>query len=151
MALFSEAGWLFLLRWIHFLSGIIWIGLLYYFNFVQTPFFAETEAPVRSGAIQKLVPRALWWFRYGALFTSYASCPRCNAKTVTRTTSTLEAPTTVSEGRLQVDELCAHCSYADRQVHTIPREHRSSDSSSTSSSSRSSGGSSSGRGSSGSW
>jgi uncharacterized protein len=89
--------------------------------------------------------------RYGALFTSYASCPRCNAKTVTRTTSTLEAPTTVSEGRLQVDELCAHCSYADRQVHTSPREHRSSDSSSTSSSSRSSGGSSSGRGSSGSW
>ena len=69
MALASSEGWLFLLRWIHFLAGITWIGLLYYFNFVQTPFFAETEAPVRSGAIQKLVPRALWWFRYGALFT----------------------------------------------------------------------------------
>src|SRR5438552_645997 len=48
MSLLSEAGWLFLLRWIHFLSGITWIGLLYYFNFVQVPFFAETEAPVRS-------------------------------------------------------------------------------------------------------
>ena len=47
MALYSE-GWLFLLRWIHFLAGITWIGLLYYFNFVQTPFFAETEAPVRA-------------------------------------------------------------------------------------------------------
>ena len=58
MALASSEGWLFLLRWIHFLAGITWIGLLYYFNFVQTPFFAETEAPVRSGAIQKLVPRA---------------------------------------------------------------------------------------------
>jgi len=69
MALASSEGWLFLLRWIHFFAGITWIGLLYYFNFVQTPFFAETEAPVRSGAIQKLVPRALWWFRYGALFT----------------------------------------------------------------------------------
>ena len=69
MALASGEGWLFLLRWIHFFSGVTWIGLLYYFNFVQTPFFAETEAPVRSGAIQKLVPRALWWFRYGALFT----------------------------------------------------------------------------------
>ena len=69
MALASSEGWLFLLRWIHFFAGVIWIGLLYYFNFVQTPFFAETEAPVRSGAIQKLVPRALWWFRYGALFT----------------------------------------------------------------------------------
>jgi uncharacterized membrane protein len=69
MALASTEGWLFLLRWIHFLSGITWIGLLYYFNFVQTPFFAETDAPVRSGAVQKLVPRALWWFRWGAMFT----------------------------------------------------------------------------------
>src|SRR5205823_4791383 len=69
MSLLSEAGWLFLLRWIHFLSGITWIGLLYYFNFVQVPFFAETEAPVRSGAQQKLLPRALWWFRWGAMFT----------------------------------------------------------------------------------
>jgi uncharacterized membrane protein len=62
-------GLLMLLRWFHFLFGIIWIGLLYYFNLVQTPFFAETEAPVRSGAIQKLVPRALWWFRWGAMGT----------------------------------------------------------------------------------
>lgn len=61
--------YLFFLRWIHFLSGITWIGILYYFNFIQTPFFAETEAPVRSGAVQKLVPRALWWFRWGAMFT----------------------------------------------------------------------------------
>ncbi len=69
MALVSSDGWFFLLRWIHFLAGITWIGLLYYFNFVQTPFFAETEAGVRSGAIQKLVPRALWWFRWGAMVT----------------------------------------------------------------------------------
>lgn len=64
--------WLFLLRWVHFLAGITWIGLLYYFNFVQTPFFGETEAGVRTGAIQKLVPRALWWFRWGAMFTFLA-------------------------------------------------------------------------------
>ena len=62
----------FLLRWVHFLAGVTWIGLLYYFNFVQTPFFAETEAGTRSGAIQKLVPRALWWFRWGAMFTFLA-------------------------------------------------------------------------------
>ena len=62
----------FFLRWIHFLAGITWIGILYYFNFVQTPFFAETEAPVRVGAIQKLVPRALWWFRWGAMITFLA-------------------------------------------------------------------------------
>jgi uncharacterized membrane protein len=59
----------FYLRWFHFLAGITWIGILYYFNFVQTPFFAETDAPVRTGAIQKLVPRALWWFRWAAMVT----------------------------------------------------------------------------------
>lgn len=64
--------YLFFLRWIHFLAGITWIGLLYYFNFVQTPFFAEADPAVRSGAIQKLVPRALWWFRWGAMFTFLA-------------------------------------------------------------------------------
>jgi uncharacterized membrane protein len=69
MALLTFDGWLFLLRWTHFLAGITWIGILYYFNFVQTPFFAETDPPVRSGAIQKLVPRALWWFRWGAMIT----------------------------------------------------------------------------------
>jgi uncharacterized membrane protein len=63
---------LFILRWIHFMAGVTWIGILYYFNFVQTPFFAETEAPVRVGAIQKLVPRALWWFRWGAMITFLA-------------------------------------------------------------------------------
>jgi uncharacterized membrane protein len=69
MALLSGDGWLMLLRWTHFLAGITWIGLLYYFNFVQVPFFAETEAPARTGAIQRLVPRALWWFRWGAMIT----------------------------------------------------------------------------------
>ncbi|HLW71321.1 MAG TPA: urate hydroxylase PuuD [Candidatus Binataceae bacterium] len=66
------AAVLMLLRWAHFLFGITWIGLLYYFNFVQTPFFAETDPPVRSGAQQKLLPRALWWFRWGAMGTIIA-------------------------------------------------------------------------------
>src|SRR5260370_7423648 len=56
-----------LLRWLHFLFGIAWIGLLYYFNLVQTPFFGENDPAVRSGAIQNLVPRALWWVRWGAM------------------------------------------------------------------------------------
>src|SRR3989338_2047259 len=63
---------MFLLRWAHYLAGVTWIGILYYFNFVQTPFFAEADAPVRSGAIQKLVPRALWWFRWAAMGTFLA-------------------------------------------------------------------------------
>jgi len=70
MALFSGDGWLFFLRWFHFLAGITWIGMLYYFNFVQTPFFASAEAPVRSGMVTGgLVERALWWFRWGAMLT----------------------------------------------------------------------------------
>jgi uncharacterized membrane protein len=70
MALFSGEGWLFLLRWFHFLAGITWIGMLYYFNFVQTPFFATAEAPVRTGMVAGgLLDRALWWFRWGAMFT----------------------------------------------------------------------------------
>lgn len=59
----------YLLRWGHFLFGITWIGLLYYFNLVQTEYFKEAEAPARVDAFTKLVPRALWWFRWGAMFT----------------------------------------------------------------------------------
>lgn len=67
--LFTVYGLDFLFRWIHFMAGITWIGLLYYFNFVQTEYFKEAEGDHRSGAIQKLVPRALWWFRWAAMFT----------------------------------------------------------------------------------
>ena len=72
--LFSEQGWLFLLRWFHFLGGITWIGMLYYFNFVQTPFFGSKfiadNAAVRSGIVRGgLLATALWWFRWGAMLT----------------------------------------------------------------------------------
>ena len=56
-------------RWLHVLFGITWIGLLYYFNFVQTEYFKEAEAAAKADAVQKLAPRALWWFRWGAMFT----------------------------------------------------------------------------------
>jgi uncharacterized membrane protein len=69
IALFSAGGVDYLFRWGHFLAGITWIGLLYYFNLVQTEYFKEAEDAHRSGAIQKLVPRALWWFRWGAMLT----------------------------------------------------------------------------------
>ncbi len=62
--------WLFFNRWLHFLSGITWIGILYYFNFVQTPFFStELGGQARSPVVRGLVPEALWWFRWGAMFT----------------------------------------------------------------------------------
>ncbi len=58
-----------LFRWGHILVGVTWIGLLYYFNFVQTEFFKEAEETARKDAVVKLVPRALWWFRWAAFFT----------------------------------------------------------------------------------
>jgi len=59
----------YLARWGHFLAGITWIGLLYYFNFVQGEYFKEADPGARTDAFTKLVPRALWWFRWGAMFT----------------------------------------------------------------------------------
>ena len=60
-------------RWIHFLSGVTWIGLLYYFNFVQVPAIAAANADKDGpgpAAINKYVaPRALLWFRWGAVVT----------------------------------------------------------------------------------
>ena len=69
MELFEEYGIEFLVRYGHIISGVTWIGLLYYFNFVQTPSFAGFDAPARNEAFAKLVPRALWWFRYAAAAT----------------------------------------------------------------------------------
>lgn len=65
----TSAGIEMLLRWGHLLGGITWIGLLYYFNFVQTEYFKEAEAEAKSDALQKLAPRALLWFRWGAVVT----------------------------------------------------------------------------------
>jgi uncharacterized membrane protein len=58
-------------RWLHVLAGIAWIGLLYYFNFVQAPAFAAygDEAKARNISIDKVARKALWWFRWSALLT----------------------------------------------------------------------------------
>lgn len=59
----------FIFRWAHVLFGMVWVGMLYYFNFVQTEYFKEAEADAKADAIKKLAPRALWWFRWGAMLT----------------------------------------------------------------------------------
>jgi uncharacterized membrane protein len=69
VALFTQEGLVMILRWIHFFAGVAWIGHLYYFNFVQGAFLAEVDAPVKNVALAKLAPKALWWFRWGAMFT----------------------------------------------------------------------------------
>jgi uncharacterized membrane protein len=53
----------------HVLVGVTWIGLLYFFNFVQVPAYAELSDGARGEALRKLTFRALWWFRYAALLT----------------------------------------------------------------------------------
>jgi len=67
----SDTGLPVLLRALHILAGITWIGLLYYFNVVQTPAFAAygDEGRARNIAIDKVARRALWWFRWSALTT----------------------------------------------------------------------------------
>jgi uncharacterized membrane protein len=70
LALLSKDGIHWLFRWWHVVFGVCWIGLLYYFNLVQVPSFPTMEAPHRNGAIDKLVPRALWYFRFAALATA---------------------------------------------------------------------------------
>jgi uncharacterized membrane protein len=69
MAIFTQEGLLMVLRWIHFFAGVAWIGHLYYFNFVQGAFLAEVDAPVKNATLAKLAPKALWWFRWGAMGT----------------------------------------------------------------------------------
>jgi peptide/nickel transport system ATP-binding protein len=70
MELISQNGFGFVFRWLHVLAGITWIGLLYYFNFVQVPAFAQyTDAMARNHAIDKVARRALDWFRYAMLAT----------------------------------------------------------------------------------
>ncbi len=66
--------WVILLeRWLHFLAGITWIGLLYYFNFVQVPALAaaaaDTGGPGGAAITKYVAPRALLWFRWAAVVT----------------------------------------------------------------------------------
>jgi uncharacterized membrane protein len=64
-----DEGIEFLSRWGHYLFGVTWIGILYYFNFVQVPAYAELSAGARTEALEYNTRRALWWFRWAAVFT----------------------------------------------------------------------------------
>lgn len=60
---------LFAFRWIHFIAGITWIGHLYFFNFVNVPFVKTLDGPTKKIVMPQLAPRALFWFRWGAMLT----------------------------------------------------------------------------------
>ncbi|MDT5121696.1 MAG: hypothetical protein QOC96_1178 [Acidobacteriota bacterium] len=57
------------LRWAHFVAGITWIGLLYFFNLVNVKLMKALDAPTKGKVIPELMPRALWFFRWGAVVT----------------------------------------------------------------------------------
>lgn len=63
---------LMVLRWVHFVAGIAWVGLLYFFTLVNVPFLQELDAKSRGIVVPKLMRRALWWFRWSAVVTVLA-------------------------------------------------------------------------------
>jgi uncharacterized membrane protein len=65
----DHAWGLFFMRWLHIGSGVMWIGLLWYFNFVQTPSMPQIPDEQKPAVSKVIAPRALFWFRYGALAT----------------------------------------------------------------------------------
>jgi uncharacterized membrane protein len=69
---FDGVFWQGVFRWIHVLSGILWIGLLYYFNFVQIRKMPDIPAELKPAVSKYIAPEALFWFRYAALSTVVA-------------------------------------------------------------------------------
>jgi uncharacterized membrane protein len=69
MEIFEKFGAFGAFRMAHVVAAVMWMGLLWFFNFVQTPAFAEMEAGSRNDALDKLTWRALWWFRWAAAAT----------------------------------------------------------------------------------
>ena len=61
--------WMFVFRWLHVLSGVMWIGLLWYFNFVQIPNMPNIPDDQKPAVSNVIAPAALWWFRWGAMAT----------------------------------------------------------------------------------
>ena len=69
MWLFKQSGFDNALRIGHVIVAVMWMGLLWFFNFVQTPAFAEMDPNSRNVAMDKITWRALWWFRWAAAAT----------------------------------------------------------------------------------
>jgi uncharacterized membrane protein len=66
---FDAIFWQAVFRWLHVLFGIMWIGLLYYFNFVQTRKMPDIPAELKPAISKFIAPEAMFWFRWSALFT----------------------------------------------------------------------------------
>ncbi|HEY2338801.1 MAG TPA: urate hydroxylase PuuD [Burkholderiales bacterium] len=65
----QEGWWLFAMRWLHVMAGVMWIGLLWYFNFVQTPSMPKIPDEQKPAVSKVIAPTALFWFRWAAMAT----------------------------------------------------------------------------------
>src|ERR1051326_2940087 len=65
----DQIWWTFVFRWLHVMSGVMWIGLLWYFNFVQTPSMPKIPDEQKPAISKVIAPEALFWFRWSALAT----------------------------------------------------------------------------------
>src|SRR5690348_7570584 len=69
VAMGDHSWWLFAMRWLHITAGVMWIGLLWYFNFVQTPSMPKIPDPEKPAITKVIAPAALFWFRWAAMAT----------------------------------------------------------------------------------
>ena len=80
-----------LLRWSHILFGIIWLGHLYFFNLVNVPFQGDLDKDLKPKVNPKLLLRAFYWFRWGAMYTFLIGCCSSDSSTSTRVCSSSRA------------------------------------------------------------
>lgn len=91
---------LMLLRWIHLVAGVIWIGLLYFFNLVNVPFFEELDASQKPAVIRGLMPRAMWWFRMSSVVTVLVGIGYWQIIVASDAQNAIAAGMSVSSGRV---------------------------------------------------
>jgi uncharacterized membrane protein len=96
----GEAAIFMILRWIHLVAGITWVGLLYFFTLVNMPFLQELDAKSRGIVVPKLMPRALWWFRWSAFLTVLVGIAYWMHIVATDARSAVAAGEAVSPGKM---------------------------------------------------
>lgn len=96
----GEVAVMMILRWIHLVAGVTWVGLLYFFTLVNVPFLQELDAKSRGIVVPKLMPRALWWFRWSSVVTVLAGIAYWMHIVATDARSASVAGEAVSPGRM---------------------------------------------------
>lgn len=96
----GEVAAMMILRWVHLVAGVTWVGLLYFFTLVNVPFLQELDAKSRGIVVPKLMPRALWWFRWSSVVTVLAGIAYWMHIVATDARSASVAGEAVSPGRM---------------------------------------------------